>query len=74
MAPIKGLAMPFTIQTHDSWGTVCVGTFQQLEEAQAAFRSLCDDPWYRQDGGVKGLELVENGAGGPRRLEWFALR
>lgn len=66
--------MPFSIHTHDAWGSVKVGDFPSQAEARQAFDELCRDPWYHQDGGVKGLELVENGAGGPRRLEWFALR
>lgn len=67
--------MTFTINTHDSWGIVKVGDFQSLEEARRAFRALCQDPWYQQDGGIKGLELVQDtdGAKG-ERLDWFAFR
>jgi hypothetical protein len=67
--------MPFTIRTHDAWGVVAVGSFQSLDEARQAFSTLCQDPWYQRDGGVKGLELVQQEAGGsPLRLEWFPLR
>jgi len=81
--------MAFSINTHDAWGIVKVGCFTSLEEAREAFATLCQDPWYQQDGGVKGLELVDDGDGnggakgragdrGPgtsaRRLEWFSLR
>lgn len=67
--------MPFSIRTHDSWGTVEVGQFQSLEEAREAFTALCQDPWYRQDGTVKALELVEGAAeGNARRLDWFAFQ
>jgi hypothetical protein len=64
--------MAFQINTHDSWGVVNVATFQTLEEARQAFRAICDDPWYRQDGTVKGVELLEETtAGGGQRLDWF---
>jgi hypothetical protein len=67
--------MTFSIYTHDAWGSVPVGRFQSLEEARQAFGSLCDDPWYRQDGTVKGLELVEDsGSGAAQRLAWHAFR
>ncbi len=67
--------MPFSIRTHDSWGAVPVGDFQSQEEARQAFSNLCQDPWYRQDGTVKGLELVEITPGGdPRRIDWFTFR
>ena len=65
--------MSYTILTHDGWGRSPVGTFQTLEEARAAFRDLCQDPWYRNDGGVKGLELIEGTPGAnAQRLEWFS--
>lgn len=65
--------MAFTIYTHDSWGAVAVGNFQRLDEAQEAFRTLCQDPWYKQDGTVKALELAEDSATGKgQRLDWFA--
>jgi hypothetical protein len=67
--------MPFTIRTHDAWGVVTVGSFESLHEARQAFSSLCQDPWYQQDGGVKALELVQEEARGHcQRLEWFPLR
>jgi hypothetical protein len=54
---------------------VPVGSFESLEEARQAFSSLCQDPWYRQDGSVKALELARQLPGGsPERLEWFPLR
>lgn len=67
--------MPFSIRTHDAWGTVQVGDFQTLAEARQAFTDLCSDPWYAQDGGVKGLELLQTQDGcTPQRLDWFAFR
>lgn len=67
--------MSFSIHTHDAWGSVTVGDFQSLEEARQAFADLCQDPWYSQDGGVKGLELVQNNdAGAAQRLDWFTFR
>ena len=65
--------MPFSINTHDAWGVVNVGRFQSLEEARQAFAALSDDPWYRQDGTVKGAELVdESNPAAPQRLEWIS--
>lgn len=55
--------MTFSINTHDAWGIVKVGCFTSLEEAREAFSTLCQDPWYQRDGGVKGLELVDDGDG-----------
>jgi hypothetical protein len=67
--------MTFTIRTHDAWGVVTVGNFESLEQARQAFASLCQDPWYQQDGGVKALELARQLPGGSHeRLEWFPLR
>ena len=67
--------MAYTINTHDSWGVVPVGTFQSLEEARQAFSALCADPWYRQDGTVKGVELLQAADGGaPQRLDWFSFQ
>ena len=63
----------FRIHTHDSWGIVNVGTFQSQEEARQAFASLCEDPWYKSDGTVKGIELVQASAEGVQRLDWYAL-
>ncbi|MFM7648636.1 MAG: hypothetical protein ACKO50_11340 [Cyanobium sp.] len=67
--------MTFIIRTHDAWGVVPVGSFESLEEARQAFSSLCQDPWYRQDGSMKALELARQLPGGsPERLEWLPLR
>jgi len=67
--------MTFAVNTHDSWGIVQVGNYQSLEEARQVFSSICDDPWYRSDGTVKGVELVQGaGAGVGQRLDWFAFR
>jgi hypothetical protein len=65
--------MPYRIKTHDAWGSTPVGDFPSLEAARQAFSSLCQDPWYRQDGTVKGLELLEIQADSQgQRLDWFA--
>ena len=64
--------MSFSIDTHDAWGVVKVGDFPSLEEARRAFTALCQDPWYQQDGGIKGLELTQGAEG--QRLDWFAFR
>lgn len=61
----------YSIRTHDSWGSVPVGEFNSLEEARQAFQAICDDPWYRQDGTVRGAELLgPDAAGLPQRLDW----
>jgi len=65
--------MSYSIRTHDSWGVVPVGDFQTLEEARQAFSALCQDPWYKADGTVKGVELVVNSeAEEAQRLDWFS--
>jgi hypothetical protein len=67
--------MGFSINTHDAWGVVKVGDFQSLEDARRAFTALCQDPWYQQDGGIKGLELVQSTEDAKgQRLDWFAFR
>lgn len=67
--------MTFTINTHDSWGVLKVADFATLEEARQAFSSLCQDPWYRDDGTVRGVELLQTGRdGAAERLDWFAFR
>lgn len=67
--------MTFSINAHDAWGIVSIGSFETLAQAQQAFAELCQDPWYQRDGGVRGLELVQQDEGGSRqRLEWFAIR
>jgi hypothetical protein len=65
--------MSYAVNTHDSWGILQVGNYQSLEEAKQVFASICEDPWYKSDGTVKGVELVDN-AGTSQRLEWFAFR
>lgn len=68
-------AMTYTINTHDAWGIVRIGSFETLDEARKAFAELCQDPWYQQDGSVRGLELAQDGdCGTSQRLAWFALR
>lgn len=67
--------MTFRINTHDAWGVVTVGEFQTLAEAREAFNTLCQDPWYRNDGSVKALELEQgNAQGDPQRLAWFGFQ
>jgi hypothetical protein len=67
--------MTFSIRTHDSWGVVPVGDFPSLVEARQVFTDICQDPWYRSDGTVKGVELVQaSPAGEAQRLDWFAFR
>ena len=67
--------MTFTLTIHDGWGIVDVGHFQTLEDARAAFASLCQDPWYTSDGTVKGVELVEEREPGEGiRIDWFAFK
>lgn len=67
--------MTYAVNTHDSWGIVKVGNFQSLEEARQVFSSICEDPWYKSDGTVKGVELVlVADAGAGQRLDWFAFR
>jgi hypothetical protein len=68
-------AMTYTINTHDSWGIVKVGNFHSLEEARKVFSSLCEDPWYKSDGMVKGVELIQDSDQGQGiRMDWFAFR
>lgn len=68
-------AMTFAINTHDSWGIVKVGNYPSLEEARKVFTSICGDPWYKNDGTFKGVELVqEDDAGAGQRVDWFAFR
>jgi len=67
--------MTYVVNTHDSWGVVQVGIFSSLEEARTVFSSICDDPWYKSDGTVKGVELVQGAATrASQRLDWFAFR
>ena len=65
--------MTYAINTHDCWGIVNVGKFQSLEEAKIVFKTLCDDPWYRNDGMVRGVELVQDsGEGELVRIDWLS--
>ena len=67
--------MTFKIYTHDSWGLVTVGRYQSLEEARQVFHALCSDPWYKEDGTVKGVELVQDAEGqAGLRIDWFPFR
>jgi len=67
--------MTFSIRTHDSWGVVPVADFQSLEEARQVFTDICQDPWYKSDGTVNGVELVQVSASGDRqRLDWFSFQ
>ena len=64
--------MAYSITTHDAWGQVPVGEYATLAEAREVFAAMQQDPWYRQDGTVKGIDLVETTPEGERvRLEWF---
>ena len=68
-------AMTFSIRTHDSWGVVPIGDFQSLDEARQFFTALCQDPWYKADGTVRGVELVQaSPLGEAQRLDWFSFR
>jgi hypothetical protein len=51
-------SVAYSVICHDGWGNTSVGEFETLEEAQALFRTLCGDRWFRTDGSVKGLSLV----------------
>jgi hypothetical protein len=54
---------------------VPVRDFQSLEEARQVFTDICQDPWYKSDGSVKGVELVQvSPAGEAQRLDWFSFR
>ncbi|MFO7630444.1 MAG: hypothetical protein R6W06_13200 [Prochlorococcaceae cyanobacterium] len=67
--------MTFIINTHDSWGSVKVGSFQSLQEAREVFSALCEDPWYKSDGMVKAVELAEDCEQGEGiRIDWFAFK
>lgn len=67
--------MTFTIHTHDCWGIVKVGTFLSLEEARKVFSTLCEDPWYKRDGMVQGVELLQDSEHGEEiRIDWFPFR
>lgn len=64
--------MAFLIRTHDAWGVVDVGAFEALDQARRAFSALCEDSWYRQDGTVRGIELVEATPALTRRIDWLS--
>ena len=67
--------MPFAIYTHDAWGVVHVGDYATLEDARTVFSALREDPWYAQDGTVRGIELARiNPQGQRERLDWFAIQ
>jgi hypothetical protein len=67
--------MTYSLYTHDSWGVLKIADFPSLDEARQAFGSLCQDPWYRNDGTVKGIELVQaNPAGDEQRLDWYGFQ
>jgi len=67
--------MTCAINTHDAWGVVMIGNYQSLEDARKVFSSICEDPWYKSDGTVKGVELVQGAdASAAQRLDWFAFR
>jgi hypothetical protein len=69
------VAITFSIRTHDSWGVVPVGDFQTLKEARQVFTALCQDPWYKADGTVKGVELVRTSSEGhDERVDWVSFR
>lgn len=72
---------PYSVVSHDGWGSTSVGEFERLEEAQELFRALCVDRWFLTDGSVKGVSIVEkvcdSGTGldvstGGKTLESFA--
>jgi hypothetical protein len=54
---------PYSVISHDGWGSTSVGEFETLEEAQALFRALCVDRWFVSDGSVKGVSIVNNADG-----------
>lgn len=60
--------MPFTLYSHDSWGQASVGTFSSLEEAQTVFEAVCNDRWFIDDGTIRHLSIVEEGANGARTV------
>jgi hypothetical protein len=67
--------MTYAVNTHDSWGVVQVGCYPSLEEARKVFSSICEDPWYKSDGTVKGVELVQGvDPCAAQRLDWFGFR
>jgi hypothetical protein len=51
--------MNYAVNTHDSWGIVKVGNYKSIEKARKVFSSICEDPWYKSDGTVKGVALVQ---------------
>ncbi len=55
---------PYSVVSHDGWGSTSVGEFHSLEEARDLFRALCVDRWFLTDGSVKGLSIVDHGAEG----------
>lgn len=60
---MAGTGKPYSVISHDGWGSTSVGEFETLEEARDLFRALCVDHWFLTDGSVKGLSIVDNGDG-----------
>jgi hypothetical protein len=58
--------MRYSLFIQDSWGRTEVGRFEALQPAQEAFEALRQDRWCRDDGTVRGVSLVEQGAEGER--------
>ncbi|EDY37410.1 hypothetical protein CPCC7001_288 [Cyanobium sp. PCC 7001] len=54
----------YSVICHDGWGNTSVGEFESLEEARQLFRTLCADRWFRTDGGIRRLSIVERAGGG----------
>ncbi|MFO0018240.1 MAG: hypothetical protein ACK52U_17035 [Synechococcaceae cyanobacterium] len=60
--------MQYRLVIQDSWGRTEVGSFEALEPAQEAFEALRQDRWCNDDGTVRGLSLLEQGAEGEREV------
>jgi hypothetical protein len=58
--------MRYSLFIQDSWGRTEVGSFEALQPAQEAFEALRQDRWCHDDGTVRGVLLVEQGAEGER--------
>jgi hypothetical protein len=66
--PSAAAAMPFTVFSHDSWGSTSVGSFASLQEAQALFEALRNDRWFNDDGTIRAISIVDSSAGSPRTV------